>query len=769
MRQAAWHEVFAPRPAPGGLVLTPEVPQEPQGWRRLLWWEELLTFGLLGVVLLAVVSSIDRARWVDGMPSLYPIAFFGLALGALLARLRWPEGLVHLLALPVGAAASLGQILSVLPGPTPWDRYDLLHERMGDWFHAAFTGGISNDELPVVMLVVPLTWLAAYLSAWAVFRWQNVWLALSPTGTALLMNISFLPGQFSLAFVVFLLSGTLLVTRLHLLEQARGWRDSSTPYPPLLSLSVLHTTFWVALALVVLAWLMPQANEAGPLESLWRRATAPVTERAAGLSRLFVSVNSKKAFRVHDFEDILPFLGSIELPDTLTLEVTTEPLDQPRYLRAQVYEIYTPAGWQRRSQQTLSLDAGELMKVDEFLSKRLGITVRVIASGRTGNTIFAIGQPLRFDRKVQMQWNYARQQVTGVVAAGGLKRGDVYEAVGSVSIATEEDLRAAGTGYPAWVRTAYLDLPEDLPARVRRLALRLTRSASTPYDKAVAIESYLRTIPYDLDVPDTPYRRDTIDYFLFDLRRGYFDYHASAMVVMLRSLGIPSRLAVGYVLQDRERDVDTDRYRVTEASAFAWPEVYFPGLGWVEFNPTPNHPAVIRPGAEPAASSTRGAEDVPNLGIGLENLPGAFPRDGAAGAGSPTSGTADDRALWVLAGIVAGVAAIVASGAGLLRHAWVRGLAGLEPPARLWGQTVRLASWARLSPAPDMTPREYARTLREQRPGLDGAELLADAYVRYRYGRQRPDETERARLERAWRSVRASLLGRLLRLPWTRS
>jgi transglutaminase-like putative cysteine protease len=764
MRQANWNEMFAPRPASGELVLAPEVPQEPQGWRRFLWWEDLLTFGLLAISFLTVVGSVNQARWVDDMPSLYPIALLGLVMGAVLARLRWPEGFVHLLALPIGAAAMLAQILAVVPGPSPWSRFDALEQRMGDWFGAAFGGGISNDSLPFIVLVVALSWLAAYLSSWAVFRWQNVWLALIPGGAVLLMNISYQPGQFSFAFVFFLLGGTLLVTRLHLMERAKAWRQDNTPYPRFLSLSVLHAAFWLALLVVGMAWLLPQANEADALESLWRRATAPVTERVEGLGRLFISVNVKKGVSVHRFEDILPFLGGIKLPQTLVLEVTTEPLDQPGYLRAQVYEIYTPAGWKRRSQQTSSLDANEITEVDEQLWQREAITIRVVSTGRTGDAIFTIGQPRRIDRPVKLGWTRVREDVTAAKAEGELERGAAYQAVGSISVASEEALRAAGTDYPGWTQGPYLQLPADFPASVRQLARELTRFQPTTYDEALAIESYLRTIPYDLDVPKTPPGRDTMEYFLFEARRGYFDYHASAMVVMLRSVGIPARLAVGYVLQESERDSGTDRYLVTEASAFAWPEVYFPGLGWVEFNPTPALPTIGRHGALLELSGLPGDEDASSRGLGLENLLNQFPLGEEMASEGLAPAASSDRGRWILIGLVSGLAVVVTSMAGGLGYAWVRGLAGLESPARLWGQTVRLASWARLPPAASQTPREYARTLREQVPGLDDIDLLAETYVRYRFGRQRPEEAEQARLEGAWRVVRARLLRRLLRL-----
>ena len=761
MRQASWNEMFASRGEP--TTLAPQVPQEPRGWRRLFWWEDLLTFGLLGAIFLTVIGAIDQARWVDDMPSLFPIASLGLLMGALLARVRWPEGFVHLLAISVGAAAALGQILAVIPGPHPVARFETLTTRMGAWFDAAFTGGISNDDLPFIVLVVALSWLGAYLSSWAAFRWQNAWLALIPGGTALLMHISFLPGQFSFTFVVFLFGGALLITRLHLMERARAWRQDGTPYPEMLSLSVLHATFWLAVVLVSLAWLLPQANEAQAVESVWRKATAPVTERMEGISRLFISVSSRKGVSVHRYDDVLPFLGAIELPETKVLEVTTEPLGQPRYLRARTYYFYTPTGWKRGSSQTSSLDRYAITAVDELLQLRQAITSRIITAGHTGDTILTIGQPRRVDEPVRLQWWAIQRDILGVDAKDRLREGSVYESVGSISVAPEVVLRAAGSDYPGWVLARYLQLPSDFPSSVSNLAGDLAAREATAYGQATAIERYLRAIPYDLDVPNTPLGEDAVEYFLFEAERGYFDYHASAMVVMLRSVGIPARLAVGYALRDEERAASTDRYTVTEQSAFAWPEVYFPGLGWVEFNPTPSLPTVERPSAVPIAAIDGDSDSESSGDLGFGALEDLFPDDGGTGLENLETASSSDRNRWVLIGVMAGLATIAVAAAGGLRYAWLRELSGLAPPARLWGQTVRLASWSRIPPAPHQTPREFARSLREEVPDLSQADVLADAYVRHRFAEQ-PEEAEAARLEEAWRSVRAALLRRLLRL-----
>jgi hypothetical protein len=764
VRQASWNEIFAARQAP--LSITTEVPGEPQGWRRLLWWEDLVTFGLLTVLFLTVIAAIQQANWVDDMPSLYPVAFLGLVMGALLARVRWPEGFIHLLALPIGLGAVLLQILVLIPGDTPLDRCEVMVQRMGDWFGAAFNNGISNDSLPVIILVVTLSWLGAYLSAWAVFRWQNAWLALGPGSAALVTNASLQIGEFSLAAVIFLFGGALLVTRLHLLRRAKAWRDDGTPYPPLLSLSVLHATFWFALALLGIAWLMPQADESEPLDALWERTTAPIEERTASFARLFVAVNTENV-RIHGFGETMAFHGDIELSDALIMEVVARlKEDQPTFLRAKAYDVYGPNGWTLSDGGlNIELDPREITDTDDEVSLRESISITITSSGRTGGIIITPGQPRRVDLDSRVRTNTRDMaDIIALVSQRRLHDGDTYESTGSVSTASETALRNAGEDYPDWTER-YTELPRSSAmTRIGNRARDVAGDAGTPYDQALAMESYLRdNYQYDLTAPSAPPGTDAIAYFLFESQRGYFDYHASAMVVMLRSLGVPSRLAVGYVLDETQRPEGGDSFRVTEKAAYAWPEVYFPGLGWVEFNPTPDRQTFTRPNNEPAADPAEPEPADPLTDPFAGDL-GQFPTDGTSGAAGAVASGASDRVMWIVIGALATIAALIAAGAGAVSYAWLRGLSGLAAPARLWAQTVRLASWARVAPEPAQTPQEYARSLRGQVPGADGVDELADAYVRHQYGRQDLDDADGSRLERAWRSVRGSLLRRLFRL-----
>ena len=131
----------------------------------------------------------------------------------------------------------------------------------------------------------------------------------------------------------------------------------------------------------------------------------------------------------------------------------------------------------------------------------------------------------------------------------------------------------------------YLQLPSSLPERVKGLSETVIHNRPTDYDKVKAIEEYLATkFLYTLIPKSTPKNRDFVDYFLFDLKEGYCTYFATAMTVMVRSVGIPARYVEGYVLPAKPKKGTT--YEVTNEQAHAWVEVYFENVGWIPFEPT---------------------------------------------------------------------------------------------------------------------------------------------------------------------------------------
>jgi hypothetical protein len=154
----------------------------------------------------------------------------------------------------------------------------------------------------------------------------------------------------------------------------------------------------------------------------------------------------------------------------------------------------------------------------------------------------------------------------------------------------------------------YTALPDSIPERVHELTRQVAGESDllpTPYDQAKALEAFLRQYPYSLEVELPPAGRDPVDYFLFDLQAGYCDYYASAMVVMARSLGLPARLAAGYLAQPAGAD---GVQSITQMNAHSWAEVYFADYGWLEFEPTAAFAAELAPLPAPDEAGFFGPE-----------------------------------------------------------------------------------------------------------------------------------------------------------------
>jgi len=217
----------------------------------------------------------------------------------------------------------------------------------------------------------------------------------------------------------------------------------------------------------------------------------------------------------------------------------------------------------------------------------------------------------------------------GLEKEAGLRQ---YTVVSLVPAVDERDLREAVADYQVEIAERYLQLPDDVPRRVLDLARDVTAGAPMPYDKALTLQTYLRQFDYSLDLDPPPPDQDVVDYFLFDVQTGYCDYYASAMVVMARAVGLPARLAMGYA--SGTCDLDRGHYYVVEADAHSWPEIYFPGYGWIEFEPTaaqspferegtepfPDLPALPPPHRSPARGRLPGGQVLIGVGVLLASL-----------------------------------------------------------------------------------------------------------------------------------------------------
>jgi transglutaminase-like putative cysteine protease len=508
-----------------------------------------------------------------------------------------------------------GPILSALSGL--WSSVSTLAVRVALWLQALVLGKPDLDPVAATLVWGMTLWLVAAWAGWTLRRRGRPLLALAPGGILLVAALSY--QQTKPTLIPILLGAMLLLLGLEAYaNRQRRWQASGIDYPDLATdttLVVLLVTF----VLVVSAVVSPVITIQNLVDFIDRFGPQEASGPGGGVGGGAPASSFPESMEKSSFEDLrvggLPrrhMVGSgPELSEELVMIISTGELPSapeavfvqqaPRYYwRSITYDVYTGRGWLTRGTETVDYAADASLDSPRFEAQReVRQSVRII--GDVAGLLHATGALDSVDQDYSVAWRSERD------IFGATLESTRYQALSLVSTAGEEELRSAGGDYPDWIRDRYLALPDTVPDRVLGLARDLTATGATPYDRAVAIESYLRTYPYNLDVPLPPVgTTDVADYFLFELKEGYCDYYATSMVVLARAAGLPARLVMGYA--SGSYDAQGAVYVVTEAEAHAWVEVYFPEYGWIEFEPTGGRPAIRR-------SPEDGEDlDIPDLG-----------------------------------------------------------------------------------------------------------------------------------------------------------
>lgn len=298
------------------------------------------------------------------------------------------------------------------------------------------------------------------------------------------------------------------------------------------------------------------------------------------------------------------FNGTVPLVDTMVMSVQSP---RPSYWKGESFDYYTGRGWTntmpiRPAQKS---DFTNPFSSDTYVSK---VVQKFDFSPRNGSQIiFFGGIPAEIIMSNSVRVSDRKKMMTdneGNFYISQLPTGASYEVVSYFADFNPRQLRQGMDTYPAEIEARYLQLPE-ITERVRSLVEKITESAKNPYEKARKIERYLSSnYPYDLTVKPAPANRDITDYFLFELKKGYCTYHSTAMVVMLRTAGIPARWVTGFTTG--KYNAGKGLYEVKMSNAHAWVEAYIAGFGWVPFEPTSSFKM-------PVVSGKTRTESVPSM------------------------------------------------------------------------------------------------------------------------------------------------------------
>jgi len=761
-----------------------------QPFRLIHFWWTLPGFVLIVLMTGSVARSLAESGWADGL-SILP-AVVGMALVTGLALAVWPRlhnWAAHLFSLGLAVVWIVQQLGPLLDERlVSWRDWAVeLTIRVISWVRVLTGGGRGEDIALFVMALAALCWWLAYATVWSVFRRQRPWLMIVTNGAVFLINYTYVWPKPDLEALVFIASALLLLVYHHVMQRQLVWEARQISYPDLLPLRALWAATVVGVALIAVTAILPAQIPSERAAQAWEMLRAPFRAARAAWEDAFSTINAPPGAGSVSFTARVAPLGGARVPgfDEVML-VRSSRLD---YWRAVAFDRYDGTGWLNTTgelaraalgvttaeQARTPLAAGEAVPLADRRLRQVITQTVTLRQDRNDDLLLFGGSPQQFSLPANLEHLIVRNENGGIVpvyddlalitSAAPLAAGTTYTATVLTSLADVRSLRNAGTDYPQWVRDRYLQLPASLPVRVRAEAARVIAAANaeTPYDQAVAIQDYLRRLTYTEDIPPPPPNVDLVDWFLFEQQSGYCDYFASAMVVMLRSVGVPARWVRGYA--SGEFDPEQGVYVVRENVAHSWPEVYFPGIGWERFEPTaagytslPQRPLQSDFGEEgDAAVSASGATLDPGRFEELED--GEIASSGVTGdaANAPLSDNRDLAASggaleWLCPLLI--IALIVVAGWFGPRLWLQRELRGLRLAAAAYAEMGWLASLAGLAQQSWETPREFAQRLATVLPEhATTIHDIATAYVAERYrrgsGARVPAESAREMLRRA--------------------
>lgn len=724
-------------------------PREFSLWQRFASGEGMSVL-LMGLLLVSVAWPVQSARWVPEMAPIVVVALLALALLVVSDYFRWPRARTQAAALAGGVALVIVSAVAVMPQEGLGARFAGLAPEAAAWIGAIASEETLPGRVEFAVLMTALFWALGFWGAGLALHRRQAWPLIVPAGLVQVTVLENVAGGGAAWLAAFMAASLALLIHTSTLRRQHVWRERGIEYAPSLALS--HSAFILGfgVAAVLLVSTLPVIPWT-PFDGAARRAQSSVDAVEDVLGRLFNALPSRRHYATLTYEEETTLRGNPQLSDQRLFSVA----GPPQLWRVRAYTDYTGSGWATGAAEFIDFAPQEAVSGDKVVVRH---EFRLDAAT---DSLFSGGHPLRFDAPAlalanpDTPWDVLQVKYGEGLDYFKTRLNLRYRSEGSVLLASASRLRgSAPEPYPDWVADAYLQLPEALPQRVRDLAAEAAGGAETPYDQALAVRDYLlANYRYELGVPQPPAGSDGVDFFLFETREGYCDYYASAMVVLMRSLGVPARYVLGYA--PGQYDQDRNEYVVREFHYHAWPEVYFPGFGWQQFEPTP--PEAIEFGGELAgAADSRGGIDADFVeGEFLEDQSASVPVGVAATGGGGFSQTL--LAALALAGLLLAALTFV------YHRAWWR-LSNLDRTAELYGKMTRLGVLLGTPQRPHQTPLEYGRALARRMPSYAWAVLdISEAYTTYRYSPWRVSMSQRMHAEHAWGRLRGALIRRLLR------
>jgi transglutaminase-like putative cysteine protease len=745
-----------------------QLPTSPsEGW---------LTYALVTVMALTVAWSVDDAAWVLGNPDYGDFYIWASILGVLVAfigaKARWPRWISHLFGAVVAALVLpvlVGQVL--LPdGGTPLELFTATSKAVVNaWIDLAILNRSVTPEIGHFILAIAIIiWSVAQFAGYAVFGHRRPLDAVVVVGIVLLGNMALTINDQLSVLVVFSICGLAILARTHAIEEQTTWirrhiGDAST----VRSLYLRGGGAFIALAVVGSLALTASASSA-PLAGAWTGFNQKLVDVSQALQRYlpFGGASRNVGF---GFSSAAKITGQWDTNHTLQVTIRVPPGDTAHpYWRAIAYDHFDLTTWTQTKPETIGVPNGEeallgLGDDPKELGTRKDFSYTVTPNNYGSGYVLSPAEPGTIDENTKID-----VVGDGRFASLKLDGGDgAYAAVALLPVSgnnpgdrNENALAAAGQNYPSDIKLLYTDVPngtlgpaaQQLLAELKAKAVATAKGGKvTPFHLAETMQNELQKFEYAVDVRDLPCAGISVVECFAHFKKGYCQYYASTMAMLLRQEGIPARMVQGFL--PGQRDQQSGQELIYTDGAHAWVEVYFPGFGWQIFDPTGGGRAQVvpLPSGPPVVATPR-----PSQPAGSVNAP--FPRNpDTQGDSRGGSGTTRGSASFGL--LAAFAVVLLLAFAAVVFVVWQRGPRGELTAESVWRSVSRTAGRFGFGPRPTQTVYEYAGALGDVLPSArPELQTVARAKVEVAYGHRELGTDRMHALREAQRRLRVALL-----------
>ncbi len=560
--------------------------------------------GVAGVSLLLIVFltaySLELTYWTYNLNQVTVLALLGLNIGISIGQSSFSERTSSLLSGILGLELLFLQLVISLDNAPQWiDRANTYILR----FNTSVNQLVRNIPLEDGIIFLTLAgFLFLFISmdlgkkfirqknSWASFTLIIIFYYLIQFYLPISQRNYFFISFYSLLVIIYL-------GRQSYLTKKKNWDANGIKTDKDTSAFFTKFIFLFTLILVIFSLGIPQAIK--KLGSKSSSDTSGLRTRGYSsswglLRNFFYPLRQQSGFGEGYLPEILALGNSRSLRDEESFIVKAPDnyiFPNRYYWKGRTYDHYENGLWESKE---ISIQQDDLLEINPYPARSTSAGIFSFIYKYPREIIFTPQIVLKVEREADLIYfpiTEDSQDVQSIVDDQLVHADEQVDILGKFYDPQWKVLVNSSEAYPDWVKSRYLQLPNDFSEKITSLAFDLTSQTESRIEKAISITNYLRNTFRYKDSVLIPQGEDPIEWFLFQGREGFCNYFSTAEVLMLRSIGIPARLVVGY--DQGERLSEKDEFLVKVKNSHSWVEAFFPDSGWIMLEPTPTQPEII--------------------------------------------------------------------------------------------------------------------------------------------------------------------------------